>query len=152
MEDFGKVRKLLGMEIKRDMSKGMLHIGQLSYLKKVVSRYSMSHCKWVTTPLAPHFKLSSDDCPKNEDEEKKMNGTPYTSDTGSLMYGMVCTRPDIGYSSSLVTRLVSNPSKSIVAFSTTKAEYVTLREVLKEDKWLKGFVKKLWLWGGGYCF
>jgi len=36
---------------------------------------------------------------------------PYANAVGSLMYAMVCTRPDIAYSMSLVSRFMSNPGK-----------------------------------------
>ena len=36
---------------------------------------------------------------------------PYASVVGSLMYAMVCTRPDIGYVVEVVSRFMSNPGK-----------------------------------------
>ena len=36
---------------------------------------------------------------------------PYASAIESLMYAMVCTRPDIGYAVGVVSRLMSNPGK-----------------------------------------
>ena len=36
---------------------------------------------------------------------------PYTSAVGSLMYAMVCTRPDIGYAVGVLSRFMSNPGK-----------------------------------------
>ena len=36
---------------------------------------------------------------------------PYASAVGSLMYAMVCTRPDIGYAVGVVSRFMSNPGK-----------------------------------------
>ena len=36
---------------------------------------------------------------------------PYASIVGSLMYAIVCTRPDIGYAIGLVTRFMSNPGR-----------------------------------------
>ena len=36
---------------------------------------------------------------------------PYASAMGSLMYAMVCTRPDIAYVVGVVSRFLSNPSK-----------------------------------------
>ena len=40
-----------------------------------------------------------------------MMKVPYASAVGSLMYAMVCTRPDIGYVVGVVSRFMSNPSK-----------------------------------------
>ena len=36
---------------------------------------------------------------------------PYVSAVGSLMYVMVCTRPDIAYAVGMVSRFLSNPGK-----------------------------------------
>ena len=50
----------------------------------------------VTTPLAGHFKLFSKQCPQSPEEEE-MSRVPYASMVGSLMYAIVCTRPDLTY-------------------------------------------------------
>nr|CAD1816982.1 unnamed protein product [Ananas comosus var. bracteatus] len=34
---------------------------------------------------------------------------PYSSAVGSIMYAMVCTRPDISYAVSMVSRYMTNP-------------------------------------------
>ena len=57
----------------------------------------MSNSKLVSTPLAGHFKLSSQQCPTSEKEKEEMKKNPYASVVGSLMYDMVCTRPDIAH-------------------------------------------------------
>ena len=36
---------------------------------------------------------------------------PYANAVGSLMYVIMCTRPDIAYSMSLVSKFMSNPGK-----------------------------------------
>ena len=41
-----------------------------------------------------------------------MNSIPYANIVGSLMYVMVCTRPDITYAESLVSRYMANPRKA----------------------------------------
>jgi ATP-binding cassette subfamily B (MDR/TAP) protein 1 len=38
-----------------------------------------------------------------------MKKVPYASAVGSLMYAMVCTRPDIAHAVSVVSRFLSNP-------------------------------------------
>ena len=40
-----------------------------------------------------------------------MSHVPYSSAVGSLMYAMVCTRPDIAYAVSVVSRYMANPGK-----------------------------------------
>ena len=40
-----------------------------------------------------------------------MSRVPYASAVGSLMYAMVCTRPDITHAVGVVSRFLSNPAK-----------------------------------------
>jgi hypothetical protein len=63
----------------------------------------------VSTPLAHHTKLSIKQCPHSEDEKKMMESTPYSSGVGSIMYGMVCSRPDLTYAVSIVRLFMENP-------------------------------------------
>ena len=47
--------------------------------------------------------------PKTLEEENIMRQVPYASAVRSLMYVMLCTRPDIYYSVGMVSRYQSNP-------------------------------------------
>ncbi|CAA0836354.1 Uncharacterized mitochondrial protein AtMg00810 [Striga hermonthica] len=72
----------------------------------------MKSAKPVNTPLANHFKLSKQSCPTSQEEKEAMAGVPYSSAVGSLMYAMVCTRPDIAHAVGVVSRYLSNPGKN----------------------------------------
>ena len=61
--------------------------------------------------LASHFKLSSKQCPLSDEERNEMKKVPYASAVGSLMYVMVCTRPDIAHVVGMVSQFLSNPGK-----------------------------------------
>nr|GFC51744.1 retrovirus-related Pol polyprotein from transposon TNT 1-94 [Tanacetum cinerariifolium] len=62
-------------------------------------------------PLTPNFKLTDKDCPSSKKNIEKMDRFPYTSVVGSLMYAMVCTRPDLAHAVCVVSRFLSNPGK-----------------------------------------
>jgi hypothetical protein len=79
--------------------------------KKILSRFNMDEAKSVSTPLGSHFKLTKDQTPKMDQEKAYMNKVPYVSAIGSLMYAMVCTRPDIAHAVGVVSRYMSNPGK-----------------------------------------
>ena len=112
MKDLGEAKKILDMEIARDRQRGTLCLTQRQYLKKVLQRFGMSeNTKPVSTPLAPHFKLSASQCPKTEEEREYMSKVPYSNAVGSLMYAMVCTRPDISHTVGIVSRYMNNPGK-----------------------------------------
>jgi hypothetical protein len=40
-----------------------------------------------------------------------MNGVPYASAMGSIMYAMMCTRPDVSYALSMTSRYQANPGE-----------------------------------------
>eukprot|EP00253_Pinus_taeda_P003858 PITA_03858 len=50
-------------------------------------------------------------CPKTQEEEEDMSRVPYASAVGSLMYVMVCTRPDIAHAVGGLSRFMSKPGK-----------------------------------------
>ena len=67
--------------------------------------------KPVSTPLAPHFKISAKLCPKSNEEQKYMMKVPYASAIGSLMYVIVCTIPDISQEVSMVSKYMHDPGR-----------------------------------------
>ena len=111
MKDLGAAKKFFGMRILRDRKNKKLWLSQEKYIEKVLERFNMGSSKPVSTPLAGHFKLSSKQCPTSEKDKEDMKKVPYASAVGSLMYAMVCTRPDIAHAVGLVSRFLSNPGK-----------------------------------------
>ena len=69
----------------------------------------MQNYKKGLLPFRHGVPLSDDQRPKTSEEEKMMRQIPYASVVGSLMYVMLCTRPDIYYSVGMVSRYQSNP-------------------------------------------
>ena len=71
----------------------------------------MNEAKPVSTPLGSHFKLSKEQSPKTKEERDHMSKVPYASAIGSLMYAMVCTRPNITHAVGVVSKFMSRPRK-----------------------------------------
>ena len=111
MKDLGPASQILGMKIIRDRKSQKLWLSQERYVERVLERFNMSKAKAVCAPLTSHFKLSSAQCPKSEADKEEMKKVPYASAVGSLMYAMVCTRPDIAHAVGVVSRYLSNPGK-----------------------------------------
>ena len=111
MKDLGPAKQILGMHITRDRKSQRLWLSQERYVEKVLQRFNMDKAKPVSSPLAGNMKLSSDQCPRSEKEKAEMKNVPYASAVGSLMYAMVCTRPDIAFVVGVVSRFMSNPGK-----------------------------------------
>ena len=69
----------------------------------------MQNSKKGLLPFRHGVPLFDDQRPKTSKEEKMMRQIPYTSAVGSLMYAMLCSRPNIYYSVGIVSRYQSNP-------------------------------------------
>jgi len=115
MKDLGAAKRILGIEIKRDKKRKLLYLSQELYLRKVLERFGISNSKLVTTLMSQQFKLNTSQAPKTHDDIIYMEDIPYVNAVGSLMYVMICTRPDIAHAVSLVSRFMANPSKSTLA-------------------------------------
>ena len=63
-------------------------------------------------PLPPHVKHSKADYPNDEMTGDDIRDLPYASACGSLRYTMVATCPNIAYAEGVVSRYMSNLSKS----------------------------------------
>jgi ATP-binding cassette subfamily B (MDR/TAP) protein 1 len=111
MKNLGPAKQILGMQIVRDRKARKLWLSQQRYVDRVPERFNMKDAKPVTTPLANHFKLSKMSCPTTQDGKETMTAIPYSSAVGSLMYAMVCTRPDIAHAVGVVSRFLSNYGK-----------------------------------------
>ena len=97
MKDLGAANYILGMEIKRDRSKRKLWLNQRKYVETILQRFNMQDSKPVKVPIPVGVRLSAEQCPKTQEEEEDMSHVPYASAVGSLMYAMVCTRPNIAH-------------------------------------------------------
>ena len=71
----------------------------------------MKNSKSERIPLGAHFKLSANQSPQKEEEKAYMSCVPYSSAVGSIMYAMICTRPDIAQAVSIVSRYMANLGK-----------------------------------------
>jgi hypothetical protein len=52
--------------------------------------------------------LSKKQCPLEPNEQERLGGVRYASAIGSIMYAMLCTRPDVSYALSVMSRYQSN--------------------------------------------
>jgi len=111
MKDLGPANHILGMRIIRDRSARRLRLSQQAYVEKILEKFGMKKAKPVGSPFASHFKLSKTLAPKTAEERESMADIPYASAVGSLMYAMVCTRPDIAQGVRVVSRYMSDPGK-----------------------------------------
>ncbi|CAM8930881.1 unnamed protein product [Rhodiola kirilowii] len=109
MKDLGIAQKILGVKITRNRKNGEICLSQSEYFAKVLDKFAIVNAKSNAIPLGGHLIFSKEDCPKTEQEKKQMLNVPYDVAVGSIMYGMICRRPDLAFSISVLSRYMSNP-------------------------------------------
>ena len=107
-KDLGKAKKILGMELNRSEEGNVLKVSQKL---RVLEKFGMKGAKSILTPTSQQLKLSVQMCLSTNEETAYMDKVSYASAVGSIMYSMICTRPDLVYASSLVNRFMANPRK-----------------------------------------
>ena len=118
MKDLGEATYILGIKIYRNRSKRLIVLSQDIYIDKVLKRFNMQDSKKGFLPMSHGVSLCKSQCHSTPDEQEKMNAIPYASAIGSIMYAMLCTRPDVAYALSVCdTRFIKGhkPSNHICA-------------------------------------
>ncbi|CAM8957867.1 unnamed protein product [Rhodiola kirilowii] len=111
MKDLGLAKRILGISITRDRKNKKMYLSQHDYFVKVLDKFAMNCSRPTAVPLGGHLMLTKDDCPKTKTEQDKMANIPYDVDVGSVMYCMLCTRPDLPFGISVLSRFMSNPGE-----------------------------------------
>ena len=89
----------------------MLGLSQTSYIDEILARFNMQDSKKGFVPFKVGSSLSANHRPKTPTEIERMRGIPYASAVGSLMYAMLCTRPDICFAVDMVSRYQLDPGE-----------------------------------------
>ncbi|KAJ9560437.1 hypothetical protein OSB04_005597 [Centaurea solstitialis] len=109
MKDLGEAAYILGIKIYRNRSKRFIGLSQSTYIDKILKKFRMDESKKGFIPMQHGIVLSKTQCPVSSQDQDKMKSVPYASAIGSIMYAMLCTRPDVAYSVSVTSRYQQNP-------------------------------------------
>ncbi|GJR41378.1 retrovirus-related pol polyprotein from transposon TNT 1-94 [Tanacetum coccineum] len=102
MKDMGEADVILGIRIQKN-SNGYI-LTQSHYIEKTLKKFGHYDDRPVVTPFDPKVQLK-----KNKGQS--VSQLHYTQVLGSLMYIMNCTRPDLAYSVSRLSRYSHNPGR-----------------------------------------
>jgi hypothetical protein len=132
MKDLGEPAYILGIKIYKDRSKRLIGLNQDTYIDKVLKRFNMQDSYKGFLLMSNGVSLCKSQCPSTPDEQEKMSVIPYALAIGSIMYAMLCTRPNIAYALSVASRYQSNPEV---------AHWIAAKNILKyfrrtKDKFL----------------
>ena len=111
MKDFGEASHILGIMLMRDRQTRMLGLSPATYIDQILARFIMQDSKKRFVPFRVRISLSSDQHPKTPAEIERMRKFFYTSVVESLLFAMLCTRPDIYYAVGMVNNYQSDPGE-----------------------------------------
>ncbi|KAJ9538444.1 hypothetical protein OSB04_031177, partial [Centaurea solstitialis] len=111
MKHLGEAAYILGIKIYRNRSKRLIGLSQSTYIDKILKKFRMDESKKGFIPMQHGIVLSKTQCPASSQDQDKMKSVPYASAIGSIMYAMLCTRPDVAYSVSVTSRYQQNPGE-----------------------------------------
>ncbi|KAJ9557932.1 hypothetical protein OSB04_012546 [Centaurea solstitialis] len=137
MKDLGEAAYIVGIKIYRNRSKRLIGLSQSTYIDKILKKFRMDESKKGFLPMQHGIMLSKTQCPVSSQDQDKMKSVPYASAIGSIMYAMLCTRPDVAYSLSVTSRYQQNPGEP---------HWVAVKNILK---YLRR-TKDMFLVFGGY--
>lgn len=95
MTDLQEIKLFLGIKIER--KENVLTLDQCAYIKSILKKYNMVDCNSAQTPLETKINYEA------LNSDIKINA-PCRNLIGSLMYVMLCTRPDLSTSVNILSR------------------------------------------------
>ena len=106
MKDAVILRFVLGIHVQRDRPRRTISLHQSSYTRSILTRFDMIDSNPVKTPSDPSHQCVT--------SSTAVHHYPYRQAVGALMYLMTCTRPDLAYSVSKISRSSHKPTESDV--------------------------------------
>jgi len=105
MTDCSEIHHFLGIRITRDQNKCTITLDQGHYIDQILTRFNMTNCKPVATPLDASIQL------KITEDAEITDVTLYQQIVSSAMYLMIATRPDIAATISIISQFTSKPTR-----------------------------------------
>lgn len=102
LKDLGEDHYFLGIQVSH--TNNGLHLSQTKYIRDLLQKTKMVHCKPTRTPLPTGLKLRAGDGDPVED----LHG--YWSTVGALQY-MTITRSELSFSVNKVCQFMQNPTE-----------------------------------------
>ena len=123
-KDLGNLNFILGINVER-LTDNTLVIHQKNYIDKIMKDFKIiSETRNTDIPIQPGHKLTTELLHETESLRKLVDATKYRKVIGSLIYLMTCTRPDISYSVSILSRYMQEPKELHWRFLKRLMKYV----------------------------
>ncbi|KAJ9516293.1 hypothetical protein QJQ45_001095 [Haematococcus lacustris] len=106
VHDLGQAADFLGMRIAFDRAAGILRLTQQQYIEQLLQRFGLAECNPRQLPLSPGTQLV-----KEGEQLSEQHTLRYRELVGGLLWLSTCTRPDIAFAVSQLTRYMQAPTR-----------------------------------------
>ena len=111
MKDLGEETYILGIRIYRDRLMRLLGLSQSMFTDTIVKRFGMENSKRGFILMRHGVQISNEHSPKTVEDRALIEKISYVSVIGSIMYAMLCSRQDVAYALSVMSRFKANPGE-----------------------------------------
>eukprot|EP00873_Tetraselmis_striata_P025534 jgi/Tetstr1/445798/TSEL_033444.t1 len=112
MTDFGEAAFVMGMDLTRCWASGTIRLSQEQYTLELLEKHGMQDCSPAKTPMGSgHYKdlasaSDADKAPLSREDHETCRAI-----LGSVNFLTMCTRPDLAFAISVLSRFQSAPQK-----------------------------------------
>ena len=147
MVDMGPISFYLGLKVDRDREKKTLKLSQPAYIDKILAKFHLDQANISNTPMKEAPLTPNEGKEATQAERERYQGM-----TGSIIFSMVETRPDIAFATLVVSRFAKNPShhhseavKTILCYlKATRSIGITYGGEQGGDLVIKGYSDSDW--------
>ena len=110
INNLGEPKKFLGIEIERDRTKREIKLHQRQFINKILKRFEFENdrIREQATPMNANYHVDKSKSDSNKSEVTEKVNYPFRQVIGSLLYLQGGTRPDLTYSTNVLSRCQSN--------------------------------------------
>lgn len=118
--DMGLISFYLSLKLEQNREKQIIKLFQATYIDKVLDKFHFNKAHTINMPI----KEITIFVQKTEEKASPSERKHYQDMTGSIIFSMVKTRPDIAFATSVARRFVKNPSHQHTKAIKTILQYL----------------------------
>ena len=107
MKDLGEATYVIRVRIYRDKLRRFLGLSQSVYIDTIVKSFGMENSNKCFIPMRHRVWTSKEHSRKTPEDRVLMEKIPHASAIRSIMYTMLCTRPDVTFALSVTSRFAA---------------------------------------------
>jgi hypothetical protein len=111
IKETDNIQFALGMRLTHDREQGIATLSMEAYWDRLLARHNFQDLKPKSTPLPIGSHLSVKQAPSTHEDIHFMRDKRYAEILGGIQFGQAACRPDLTYSTNVLSRFIQNPGR-----------------------------------------